>query len=197
MNTKTNFFETKEQYLNFRKAFASAVNDPRSRKGKPQPPHGYRQKGWMTAAHYMLLNAVRGLPVTRGFMPYTKSLVLQNGILPDHNIDYSRRVLENAIAAAKDYVEAKPADTSNSWRYGKVTQEQANKKKQDGLAAGCNAFLEPFNGALSIADLARLNINNIVEMVEADVVEITAPVQQQPTTQELEKKKGLLSRLFS
>lgn len=167
MNTKTKFFETKEQYLNFRKAFALAVNDPRSKKSKPQPPNGYIEKGWMTGAHYMLLNCIRDLPFNRGFTPYTKSLVLQNGIDPDHNIDYNRRVLESVINSAKLFAEAKPAEKSSFWRWGKVSQEEANKKQQDGYRNHVKSFIEPFGDAITIEDIARVNINSgMTEMVD-------------------------------
>ncbi len=173
MNTKTRFFETKEQYLNFRKAFALAVNDPRSKKSKPDPArYGKRDKGWMTGAHFMLLNCIRGLPVDRGFSPMTKNKSIECcGYAPEHNIEANKRILENYISQAKQFVANKPADMKNypSWRYGKaLNQEEANNKQQAYYLTQIQSFLEPFNGTLTPTDLSRVDINSgIVKMVEA------------------------------
>ncbi len=155
---KIKFFETKEQYLNFRKAFATAVNDPRAKKGKPDT-NGYKARGWMTGAHFMLLNAIRGLPIERGFSPITAELKIENGAIADGAIQANRIQLESMIMSAKAYIEAKPADMSNAWRWKKgTTQEEANKQQQDKYRTLAESFLLPFAGYLTIADLARVEI---------------------------------------
>ena len=58
----TNTFETKDQYLAFRSAWAKAAQDK-----------------VLTGAHHVLLNILRGHPVERGFTPITKTTKLQNG----------------------------------------------------------------------------------------------------------------------
>lgn len=200
MNTKTKFFETKEQYLNFRKAFASAVNDPRAKKGKPDPNNnGHRARGWMTGAHFMLLNCIRGIPTTRGFNPMTKNKSIECcGYSPEHNIEVNKRILENYISMAKQFIAAKPADMKNypSWRYGKaINQEEANNKQQAYYLAQIQGFLEPFAGTLTPTDLSRVDINsNMVKMVEEEKVVVNEPV---PVQTPVPEKKGLLSRIFS
>lgn len=157
MNT-IKFFETKEQYLNFRKAFSAAVNDPRAKKFRKEGYSTYT-KGWMTGAHFMLLNALRGLPVTRGFSPITSELKLMNGAIANQAIDANRRHLEHVVAAAKSYVENKPADIKDSWRWKKgITQEDANNQQRDKYRATVEAFTMPFAGYISIADIARVEI---------------------------------------
>lgn len=53
--TTNNFFETKEQYLAFRKAWSNAVNDPRAKPrleddtdwdGTPNPSQSQRMVNW-------------------------------------------------------------------------------------------------------------------------------------------------------
>jgi len=202
MNTKTKFFETKDQYLAFRAAFANAVTDPRAKKSKPDPDNnGYRTKGWMTGAHFMLLNCIRGLSTTRGFSPMTKNKAIECcGYSPEHNIDANKRILENFISMAKQFVANKPADMKNypSWRYGKaVSQDEANNKQQAYYLAQIQDFLEPLAGTLTPTDLARVDINSgIVKMVEEKqtIVE-QVEVVQAPTP--VPAKKGLLARMFS
>ena len=57
-----NIFKTKEQYLEFRKAFAKAA-----------------QAKTLRAEHFIFLNLVRGLPYHRGFTPITSKNKLSNG----------------------------------------------------------------------------------------------------------------------
>jgi len=59
------YFKTKEQYIQFRKAFATAT-----------------KAGELNAEHFIFLNIVRGLPYHRGFTPVTKPSKLSNA----HNI---------------------------------------------------------------------------------------------------------------
>ncbi len=163
--TKTNkFFETKEQYLAFRAAFAAAQNNPRAKKGKPQPPHGIRDKGWLSGAHFMLLNAVRGLPYDRGFTPITCQRKLDNGAIPDAAIASARRLLEGQIYMAKEYLNPKPAERSNRWRFGigrTASQEEADNRKMEYLLKDLKVFLAPFDDTFSINDLANVDIDGV------------------------------------
>jgi len=158
MNTKTKFFETKDQYLNFRTAFAAAVNDPRSKKGKPDPSNnGYKPRGWMTGAHFMLLNVVRNFEYHYGFSLITAQHKLDNGAIPDLNINRIKYTLDCMVNDAKRYLNPKPAEKSSWWRFGKVSnQEEANQKQQERLAATLNTFLAPFGDTFTIKDLAKL-----------------------------------------
>lgn len=183
MTTNTNkFFETKDQYLAFRAAFATAQNSPRAKKGKPMPPFGHRNKGWLTASHFMVLNVVRGLPLLRGFTPVTNAIKLANGASTDLKLRHWQAIaiLTNLIRDANRFVDNKPEelfqweipkaptllDKLNPWKtevmarqreetIAKLIQEKT-KKRQDLLKTRLDKFLEPFDNTLTIACLARL-----------------------------------------
>lgn len=87
MTTKQNLFETKEQYLAFRKAWAATVNDPQAKptleiqQVNDRGSH-YEQKhkrpGYMLPAHQLLFNILCGYKPYRGFTPITKHTKLKN-----------------------------------------------------------------------------------------------------------------------
>lgn len=85
------YFNTKEDYLLFRKQFAAAVNhnnakshlEPcdewHSEEGEYSKGTGtHRIDGWMTAAHFIFLNIARTLPPKRGFTSITNKIKLAN-----------------------------------------------------------------------------------------------------------------------
>jgi hypothetical protein len=202
MNTKTKFFETKEQYLNFRKAFASAVNDPRAKKGKPQPPNGYKARGWMTASHFMLLNAVRDLPLTRGFSPITSELKLTNGAIADQAIRDAKTYLEHRIINAKRALDPSKIEVQ-SWRLGKLSKAEYIERERKDLLRYVTIFLEPFNGTFTVEDLARLDIDTcgIQKAVPGDICAVIkeAPVvvqAQQPVEESKSSLLGNIKKLF-
>ena len=65
----TNTFETKEQYLAFRAAWATAA-----------------QSKELTAEHHILFNILCGRPIDHGFTPITKPSKLQNGFRINHGL---------------------------------------------------------------------------------------------------------------
>lgn len=79
----TNTFETKEQYLAFRKAWATAA-----------------QNKELTGAHHVLLNILRGHPVVRGFTPITKTTKLQNGFRINHGLYFAAGELSSIVKGA-------------------------------------------------------------------------------------------------
>lgn len=166
MNTNK-FFQTKQQYLAFRAAFAAAQNNPRAKKGKPNT-NGYKEPGWLTASHYMLLNSVRGLPLTRGFSEIANKNKLHNGMPARVNIDAAERNITSRVAAAKSFIENKPEELT-SWELPRTgvtlftindvkakLVEEKTAKRQLRLKAELDQFLEPFAGTFTIADLAKL-----------------------------------------
>lgn len=166
MTTTNKFFETKDQYLAFRAAFAAAQNNLRAKKGQPDS-NGYKAPGWLTASHYMLLNEARGLPRYRGFTPITSKVKLDNGMDPAISIHNAERILVLRIKDAKDLIENKPAELS-SWEVPKKflgiggaeakqkAIEEKTVKRNVALKAKLDAFLEPFNGTFTIANLAKI-----------------------------------------
>ena len=193
MNT-TKFFDTKERHLAFRNTFKKAVNNPRAKKGKPDA-NGYREKGWIRAAHMMLQNIVRGNPYDRGFTPITKQVRLDNGACSTEAVINAKWYLQRHIDDAKAYVKAEPAQLSHwelpkrssslsdMWKSTK-TKEQENSEyqaaihklivaktanQQAQLLKRVSAFLEPFGEAFSIQDLARVEIKEVKDESNIDI----------------------------
>ena len=79
------YFKTKQQYLQFRKAFATAAN-----------------AGTLQAEHFIFLNIVRGIPYTRGFSPVTRTTKLSNGANIWQGLDNGVRRLRNVAHSAND-----------------------------------------------------------------------------------------------
>src|SRR5271157_4503291 len=101
----TKFFASKEQYVNFRRAFAVAHLAPENKKSKDQ--YGNKKFGWLTPAHFMLLNIIRGIPWYRGFSPKTSKPFLESGGTPTQASDAARVHLSNVIHSAKVLLEPK------------------------------------------------------------------------------------------
>ena len=81
----TNTFETKDQYLAFRSAWAKAAQDK-----------------VLTGAHHVLLNILRGHPVERGFTPITKTTKLQNGFRINHGLFWAADELRSIVKGAAE-----------------------------------------------------------------------------------------------
>lgn len=82
----TNIFETKEQYLAFRSAWAQSANDKNSH---------------LRAEHFALYNLLRGKPIERGFTPITNRTKLQNGIRLNHGLYFAAWEVKRAIEGTK------------------------------------------------------------------------------------------------
>lgn len=185
--TATKFFDTKDQYLAFRKAFASAQNDSRA-KHSFNPPKAYttdakgnsvlipvqgRQKvsGWLSATHYVLHNVVRGLPVTRGFSPKTNAANLNNGGNVNGNLCSAVAHLSSLVSYATQVLNPEPitrdsvvatwwAKTLSSIQIDAKIEEMQAAQKNSWQVRSVNAFLEPFGGAFTIEQLASLKVPN-------------------------------------
>jgi hypothetical protein len=90
------FFETKEQYLLFRKIWARAVKSPRAKSyilpsdewiwDSKHTCRGHvshmtatiRKKGWITPAHMILYNIIRNKPIDTGFTDVTNPYKIAN-----------------------------------------------------------------------------------------------------------------------
>lgn len=148
---KTNF-ESKEHYLEFRKAWAVAVNDERAKQTLVKYEHtpwGWkkgtvvsacdRRKGWITAAHHVVFNVLCERPVDTGFTTTKKEVRIANGALWNSGIFRATSQL-NGIIKQIQYI-AKHPDSHFSWHETNV-----------------NNFLEPFNGTVTREMITKLEI---------------------------------------
>ncbi len=85
-NAKETFFNDKEHYLQFKAAWAKAVNNPDVQ---------------ITASHHLVYNLVRGYDATRGFTPITNVNKLSNGAYINHGLYFARSNLARYIGDAK------------------------------------------------------------------------------------------------
>ncbi len=99
----TNTFETKEQYLAFRAAWAKAAQD-----------------GKITAAHHVLLNILRGHPIERGFTPITKTTKLQSGHRINHGLYFAAAQLRYMQTYNAEYFCAPFGDTFTAEQFAEI-----------------------------------------------------------------------------
>lgn len=172
----TTYFETKEQYLAFRKAWARAVNNDRrfstlepcdewikeaghnGRRGFGAVSEGtgkVRVPGWITATHHVLYNILRNRPIETGFTPVSKTSRLQNGAYINHGLYFAVDTLINHITYAKQHKTL-------------VKQAEEAKKKypnsyavSEGKIKRLEKFLEPFDGTVSIELLASIEVPKV------------------------------------
>ena len=97
------YFETKEQYLAFRAAWASAVNSPKAKSTyKPcdewlsetdtysEGTGTMRFDGWINVGHIVLFNILTGRKIDRGISPITNKAKLASGIKSDRAMRFAR-----------------------------------------------------------------------------------------------------------
>lgn len=134
--TTIQIFDSKEQYVAFRKAWASVVNSPAA-KSKLIPPTQYtaegkpikaagrsRIKGCLGASHMMTYNILRGRNPYRGFSD------------SDTGRDCFHRI-QRAVEYAHKHIEAKKLDTQVTY--------------------AVSDLLSPFKSTVSVAQLAKLH----------------------------------------
>lgn len=129
------YFKSKENYLAFKAAWANAVNDERS-KSTIEKSHdsAWVKKGWITSAHVMLYNIIRGKDPLFGFTPYQKHSKVKGGV-----INMGATEAYNKLTRMKDYAFTY-AKKPDSWN-GKYVKK----------------FLEPFGDTFTAKDLASIN----------------------------------------
>jgi hypothetical protein len=170
----TNFFETKEQYLNFRSAWTNAVNDSRSK--STLVPHDeylynkstyqyttskgtgqHRVKGWIQAEHHILFNIILGRKANNGFTPITNpQKIISNNCNPDDSFVMGTAKLTEAIKIAGiltgKYEESK-------WY---IQSSEADKLKiMNARYDIVNKIIGPFNGAITVEQLASINVDSV------------------------------------
>lgn len=141
-------FDSKEHYLAFRKAWAAAVNDPRAKKTliyHKEWDSTELQQGWITSSHVVLYNLLRDKPFYNGFTPLLKKSRLQNGA-------YINQHLHEKALYMLHYYQQHAIKALNT---EPPKDKYATKGRQFGKER-CQAFLEPFNGTVSMEMLAAL-----------------------------------------
>lgn len=170
MNTTTRFFQTKDQYLAFRNAFASAQKDKRARKSYSEStmqvydsetkayktvPTKIKHTGWMCSAHYLLFNLVVGKNYYSGFTPKTKKLFVECGGEADRGLNGAIEFLASMIECANSLLNNSNSAVVPSWIKDKK-QYIADKTKS--WQTSVNGFLEPLGGVFTLQDLARVQL---------------------------------------
>lgn len=161
MTTKNNFFETKEQYLAFRKAWSNAVNDPRAKStlkevmgysysyaggrfSATEIPTQVKVPGWLTGAHHILYNIVRGREFDNGFTFVRKQSRLINGHYINDGIYSAYHYLKLKINHAKRILDDR----------FEMAHNPEERKAQ--LIKYVEEFLEPFAGTITMEQLASI-----------------------------------------
>jgi hypothetical protein len=122
--TMTTYFENKDQYIAFRNAWKQAS-------------HSAREKGWIQAAHHVLLNVLRGRSVDNGFTPITNKNKLANGAYINHGLYF-------AVSDLKRMIQSAQSDKLSDWQKSRLED-----------------FLAPFNGTVTVEMLAKVTLPNI------------------------------------
>lgn len=169
MNTTIRFFQSKQQYLNFRTAFAAAVNDKQCRKSytdntgtrwndktQAKETYAYRTKrsGWLSSTHYLLFNLACGKNYYNGFSPKTKESFVTSGGCADRGLNTALYELEVQIDNAKMLIGQKEIVVPSYFKNIKEFKSERMAKMQNTV----NAFLLPFSGVFTIEDLARVQL---------------------------------------
>lgn len=147
----TSFFKTKEQYLAFRSAWAAAVNDNRSKSSirEVQFPgtrrysaytYTIKEPGWITGAHMMLYNILRGKDLLTGFSPVTNKARLSNGAHINHGAFFAYQKLSAIVRAA------------------------SMAKDDNRYSVAVEKFLEPFKGTVTVEML------QMIKFEERDII---------------------------
>lgn len=137
----TTYYETKEEYLTFRKAWAKACNDPRCKKVLKENNWGkYRTNSWLTAAHHVLFNILSRRPFESGFTPITNSNKLRNGAYLNFGLYFAVYKLKRVVEYAK-------SENQSDWQQRIL-----------------NEFLEPLKDVVSVELLATIEVPEVKVM---------------------------------
>lgn len=169
-------FKSKEEHYNFISAWKSATNSEEAKSKKvvcdyseyrwchnfsPEEKKHYEDlgftvsdtkitkkdgshckiDGWMNASHYLFRNMMLGKDQKRGFTPITAKRKLPEHDSPWQGFNSASWELQFIVQDAKQNID----------------QIGQGKKPQSGNRA--RMFLTPFNGAISIADLATVDVD--------------------------------------
>lgn len=186
-----NFFTHKEQFHTFRKAFAAAQNDKRARKSIEQieiKRYNYetnkhepatikvKTSGWLTSAHFLMYNLIAGRDYYAGFTPKTKETFITNSGDPDQGLLGALQQLHSIVERAKALTDEKTIKVP-SWRQ-KDKRVYIDEYVKDAQSI-VNRFVEPFNGAITHVDIARLQVpalSRITPRSTQELAQMTKPI---------------------
>ena len=165
-------FETKQQYLSFRAAFAAAQNDKRAKHYFTDDVKAGKIKhnGWLQAEHFILLNAIRRKPLNRGFTPITnENKIGSNWGDPCYGFNAAHKRLIYAHSLARSILSDQPTSNISAFMLRTLQRmtdsERAGeleRKKQRELAV-IDQIIGPFNGSLTIEQFASLDVTSSEE----------------------------------
>ncbi len=163
-------FKSKEHYLAFLQAWATAVN---SEKGKTHYvekswTHGstteiYNEKvdGWITSAHHVMYNLLRNRTFHRGFTVVSNRNKLLNGADPMFGLYLATKRLrrvQGMIQQERNH----PEYVTTSKMFG-LKKEQKPTKPYWGTSH-IDAFLEPFGGTIDRDMIMKLDVPEVKQM---------------------------------
>lgn len=185
-NAKQIFFTDKQHYLNFRKAWAEAVNSPKNKSTKTQNP-------WITSTHVLLFCLLTEKSALKAFTPVTNKNKLLNGTNPFYGLASAYASLKRNLANAKDYQTYMSNAANNipldKWSKRKgITDNEVWLDRAKTRKEYLDQFLAPFNGTVTIGMLYYLSTQVIFEQTtifdytKQDKVKhtaLTAPITHQ------------------
>ena len=166
----TTLFETKEQYLYFRKMWADAVNSPKAKTTKTN-------YGWLHAEHMVLYNILRQRQFDKGFSPVTSKNKLENGAYINYGLWSACSTLRSHINRAKNII---GANDSGGFLKKKVEPSEWDVKY-------VNEFLEPFADTVTPLMLSKVELPE-VHMLESGygkgrkIAKLILEAETKPTT---------------
>lgn len=176
MTTTNSQFVSKEHYLAFRKAWANAVNSDKAK------PHTEIRKstwrgtveeytvtvdGWLTSAHHVLYNILRGKPFHYGFTMISNANKLRNGTSPQLGLEQAVHQLQHIqklIVQEEEYIDP----VKNESRIQRIMNSfKTKREKVDKEFYGTSTideFLAPFDGTVDRAILKAVEVPNVKSM---------------------------------
>jgi hypothetical protein len=159
------YFNSKEQYLAFRAAWASAVNSKSAKKTTPTEQWGpNRTPGWITSRHMILFNILRNREADAGFTNVTNVTKLTNGQYVNDGF-YNAAVGYNGL--------------NTKIMYAHNLRDNPNIPANNFQHIALAKFLAPFNGTVTMEmlfDVELLDITPIVYANEVNCGTLSVPV---------------------
>jgi hypothetical protein len=198
---KTKYFENKEQYLNFRSAWAHAVNDPRAKKtlekqtvttydwSTRQTSHievNVKVDGWLSSAHQLLFNILRGKDVASGFTPVTNHNRLTNGAYFNHGLFQAYQQLKFFRYRRR---------VSMDERYNEGTRAQNHERVVEFLTPFAGTITPEIFDILDIPEISALESNHgigwrVAKLVVSGEFKPTTIAEVEQKIEELRNDRG-------
>jgi len=176
MTTTNSQFVSKEHYIAFRKAWAAAVNSDKAKehtevrtstwKGSVEE-YTVTVDGWLTSAHHVLYNILRGKPFHYGFTMISNANKLRNGTSPQLGLEQAVRELKHIQKLIKE--EEEHTDPVKNEARKKRLSDLFRRKPEvvDKPFYGTSIideFLAPFDGTIDRAILKAVKVPTVKPM---------------------------------